>query len=173
MTKQDVLMLAAPTIAAIVTSWMAVWYCKRLWRSAHPDWRDRLKDYQIIGLAFFFGASFGALYQWLLNDFISTDTGIELNMLKASVFAVVVSALASPWLFGMVLWFVLTEVDFKVWKKPSWPNLYDFLNVPHRREIDYNDGHSDLTRFELSDQTERRKTPPGQIYTKPDRRRSR
>lgn len=149
--KLELLALSLPSLFAIVLSWMAVWYVKRLWRASHPDFSDRLRDHVVIMIALLIGGLLGAISSYLLHDYVESLIDTDLDYFKLALGTILVSSFGSPFFFGVLLWFVLVDVDLKVWHKPSWRNLYEWLNVPHRKDVDYTNGRSDLTRFKMNE----------------------
>jgi len=153
----QLLILSMPILAAILISWMTIWHLKKVWRGAHPKYNDRLRDFQVIKYASYAGAFYGALFQWTLQDQIVRLLGYPIDALKAMIVSIVISTFASPFLFGVLLWFVLTPIDFKLWKKPAWRGLYDFLAVHQKKGVNYNDGKSDLTRWKSAEDEGKKK----------------
>ncbi len=150
-------LLAIPLVVGLLGSWCSVWLVKYVWRDRHPKYEERMRNSTTVILAAVLGAAYAIFAVWMLADILSPRLGYPLATQRAYVGYGVITGTASPLCFWLLLWFILTPLDFKLWKKPAYKRLYELIKVGHRPDVDYTAG-SDLTMM-TGDETTQPKDP--------------
>lgn len=130
-------------VSGIALSWLVKWTYRGLGF-------DKLPNVAIMWITILIGAASGFAVHWMIGDFVSALINYNLNSEKARIFAVVFSAIGTPFIYNLVMGWLWDTKRFRMFKK---------LRVAHRQDVDYTDpdfSEDTETRYSDEDRTESR-----------------